>query len=178
VERTESEQRYGAIGSDQVNLLISLLIRFPHISAVHYEPDDRSLRFVYLLRQVQLDELHQFVQRAQLHLEAFHSFDSARPIPQLAAIQHEHTDELLVLQIKRDVDSLSYEELNLINELVQSSFPERVVCDMVENLDEEYLDEDDSIVSFLAAGDRFGNEKLSGFREKGKVLVFSTPVRS
>ena len=31
---------------------------------------------------------------------------------------------------------------------------------MVENLDEEYLDEDDSIVSFLAAGDRFGNEKL------------------
>ncbi len=178
MERTESEQQYSTIGSDQVNLLISLLIRFPHISAVHYEPSDRSLRLVYLLQRANLDEMQQFVQRAQLHLEAFHSLEAARPIPQLATIQHENSDELLILQIKRDVDSFSYEELNLINELVQTSFPEKVVYDLVDSVDVDYFDEEDSIASFLAAGDRFGDEKLSGFREKGKVLVFSTPVRS
>ena len=37
MERTEGEHHTPDMGSEQVNLLISLLIRFPQVSAVHYD---------------------------------------------------------------------------------------------------------------------------------------------
>lgn len=179
MERPEGEHRFSDISSDQVNLLISLLIRFPHISAVHYEPSDRSLRFVYLLKGVKRDDLQQFVQRAKAHLEAFHSLSSStRPIPQVASIQHEEIEGLWTLQVRRDVESLSYEELSLINQVVSDSLGNGIILDSVENIDEDFFDEDGNIASLLSTGVGFGEEKLSGFRENGKVLVFSTPVKS
>ena len=179
MERTEGEHRMADMSSEQVNLLISLLIRFPHVSAVHYEPSDRSLRFVYLLKDVQREELHRFADTAKVHLQAFHSIlPPTAPEPQVAAIQHEQSEGLWVLQIRRDVLSLSYEELNLINEVVQQCLGEAVICDTIENMDDEYFDEGMAIAALLSSGGGFGDEKLSGFREKGRVLVFSTPVKS
>lgn len=37
------------VGS-QVDLLVSLLVRYPEIGAVHYEPQEKALRFIYLVR--------------------------------------------------------------------------------------------------------------------------------
>jgi hypothetical protein len=179
VERTEGEHHTPDMGSEQVNLLISLLIRFPQVSAVHYDPADRSLRFVYLLRDVHREQLHSFVEKAKLYLQTFHSIaPSSVQAPKVAAIQHEQAEDLWVLQIRRDVASLTYEEINLVNEVVADSLGEAVVCDSVENNNDEFFDEDLAIAALLSSGGAFGNEKLSGFREKGRVLVFSTPMNS
>ncbi len=179
MERTEGEHRMAELGSEQVNLLISLLIRFPQVSAVHYEPADRSLRFVYLLKGVQRSELYRFVDKVKEHLQAFHSIAPAAAVePQLAAVQHEEVDGFWVLQIRRDVASLTYEELNLINEVVQECLGEAVICDGVEDVADEYFDEDFTIAALLSSGRGFGDERLSGYREKGRVLVFSTSVKS
>ena len=102
MERTEGEHHTPDMGSEQVNLLISLLIRFPQVSAVHYDPADRSLRFVYLLRDVHREQLHSFVEKAK-HIADVSQYRQFRSGTKVAAIQHEQAEDLWVLQDRRDV---------------------------------------------------------------------------
>lgn len=180
MERIEGERRITDMNSKQVNLLVSLLIRFPQMSAVHYEPRDRSLRFVYLLKGVQCEDLRGFAEKAKVYLQAFHSIAPlTAPEPRVAAVHYEQAEDVWVLQMRRDVDSLTYEEVNLINELVQEYLGKAVVCETVEEtVDDEFFEEDMAIDTLLSSGGGFGDEKLSGYREKGRVLVFSNQVKS
>ena len=47
---------------------------------------------------------------------------------------------------------LTYEELNLINEVVQECLGEAVIYDGVEDFADEYFDEDFTIAALLSSG--------------------------
>jgi len=40
---------------NQIDLLISILVRFPQIGTVHYEPAEKALRIVFLIKGSRVD---------------------------------------------------------------------------------------------------------------------------
>ena len=159
--------------TDQVSLLISLLVRFPEIGTVHYDPLDQVLRLVFLLKGVRSDNLKTFGKWFESHLAAFHTLKQ-EPVS-TATLQFVDNGELDMLEIRRDLFSLSREEISLIIHLVSDFFSESLVREGSDVSEEDKEDQDAVIESMLSSGPLTGNERLTGFRESGRVLVFSIP---
>lgn len=158
----------------QAELIFSVLIRFSQISAVHYEPLVQSLRLVFVLEAAQLENFSGFRQRFKTHLSAFHC---------LRQIEDYHLDlkksegqKFSLLEVIRDVSTLSLEELNLITKLVLDYYGQILMEEGSEMDEEEQFEHNFLIEAGLSLGPIFGEEKLTGFRENGRVLVFSTPL--
>ena len=159
--------------SDQVSLLISLLVRFPEIGTVHYDPLDQVLRLVFLLKGVLSENLDTFGTWFESHLAVFHTLKQ-EPVS-VATIRRVENGELGMLEIRRDLPSLSREEINLIIQLVSDYFSDSLVREGPDVSEDDKEDQDFLIDSMLSSGPLKGNERLTGFRESGRVLVFSIP---
>lgn len=159
---------------NQIDLLISILVRFPQISTVHYEPDLKTLRLVFLLRNSQIDH-NQFVRDFEKHLSFFHNFKQDKV--SVASVKRTVNDDLIVLEVNRDVASLSLPELNLITELMDNYFQENLVREGPDVVNEEEWEQNLLIDSLLNSASWRGLERLTGFRENGRVLVFSIPFK-
>lgn len=155
------------------DLLISLLVRFPQIGAVDYEPSENTLRLLFLIKQAQGD-LADFPRLYRAHLSLFHKLRQEKP--QLVTVKMFDKSELIVLKIKRDLASLSLQELNLTVQLIGDFCGLGLIQEVQDWEEEDQFEHNALIESLLSNRSRAGQERLTGFREKGRVLVFSTPL--
>ncbi len=159
---------------NQIDLLISILVRFPQIGTVHYEPEEKALRLVFLIKDSRVD-FALFVQNFESHLSLFHSFRQEQVL--VASVKRIIKDELVALEVTRDLASLSLSELNLITELINDSFEESLVREGPDMVDEDEWEQNMLIESLLSSASWRGLERLTGYRENGRVLVFSIPFK-
>ncbi len=160
------------VGS-QVDLLVSLLVRFPEIGAVHYEPQDEALRFVYLLKEGNTD-LASFPRIYKSHLSIFHKLKKTEPNVNLLMITN--NAQISVLEITRDLVTLSLEELNLVITLLREHCGAALVREgQPEEADDDW-EHNALIEALFDAAPLVGPERLTGFRQDGRVLVFSMPL--
>ncbi|NLJ80665.1 MAG: hypothetical protein GX335_06555 [Firmicutes bacterium] len=158
----------------QAEVLISLLVRFPQIAAVHYEPQGRLLRLIFVLETVQPEDFQLFTDRFKAHLKAFHHLKNNAEYH--LSWEKQKNQKFSVLEIRRDVSSLSLEELNLITELVLDYHGPSLLQEGSAVDEEDQFEHNVLIESGLSLGLISGQEKLTGFRENGRVLVFSTSL--
>ena len=92
-----------------IDLLISLLVRFPQIGTVHYEPEERALRLVFLIQDAQ-DNFEEFVQTFQAHLSLFHGLRQEKV--GFVSLKKTETGRLTSIEVLRELGRLSLEELN------------------------------------------------------------------
>lgn len=158
----------------QANVLISLLVRFPQIGAVHYEPQEKALRFVFVLEKALAADFQDFCAGFKAHLALFHNLQQDRE--HRLSLKKLDDQRFSMLEVTRDVFSLSLEEVNLMIQLVGDYYGESLVLEGP-IVDEELEFEHNVLIeSRLSLGFLAGAERLSGFRENGRVLVFSTPL--
>lgn len=160
------------VGS-QVDLLVSLLVRFPEIGAVHYEPLDKALRFVYLLKEGDRD-LTSFPHIYKSHLSIFHLLKKKEP--NVNSLKITRNSQLTVMEITRDLATLSLEELNLTIELLRDCCGTALVREGPPEEEGDAWEHNALIESLLASASLVGPERLTGFRQDGRVLVFSIPL--
>ncbi|MBE3574654.1 MAG: hypothetical protein IMW99_04240 [Firmicutes bacterium] len=161
-------------------LLISLLMRHPEIASIRFSRQNQALKFTFVVKAVlSRADWEAFVQRLRDSVEAFHSLNGFQDVP--LAVRRSPYRDLTLIEIMRDVATLSQEEIALLTRITAETFAGKLVmekdADAREPEEEEAAYQDELIQSLLddlKVSD--GGRDLIGYREAGRVFVFNKGV--
>lgn len=163
---------------DGVNLLMTLLLCYPEIGTVTFDPArGETLQMAFALKRLPDDEENK--KFGQFLTESINTYHSLLGLPEgRLSITVEGNGKAAILSIKRDMATISRGEISLIAALVREKFPEELVTDpdMENNLPDEAtrLAHEDNIDNILGSV-RYGgiSEMMVGYREAGRVMVYN-----
>lgn len=158
--------------SDSISLLISILVRYPEVASINYEPNSHVLRFTFMCTK-EIPEWDSFSSETISCLETYNFFENRKA--KVIGLSHLKCDRLTMIEIRRDVHTLTAEEIALIISLMHNQFPQELISD--ENdflLEEDLLVQEELICHMLEIiKDEAPSQKIIAFREDGRVLVFN-----
>ena len=161
--------------SKSVSLLISILVRYPEVGSLHYDPQEQAMRFTFLLAQALSEaDFAQLEQRLAGSLDAL-SYLESRPPRQFRLERSVLGDHLTMIEMHRDVGSLTQEEISLVITLIRSTFRQELIIDPGDSLYEDELALQDEMIEQMLEDlrDSRSDRRLVAFREEGRVLVFN-----
>lgn len=160
--------------SNSIGLLISILVRYPEVATIKFEPKLQTLSFTFLLR-----ELPDAVARAELEAVLHDSLAAYRTLEQLddapLSLTLAADADTGLLEISHDAGSLTQGELSLIVGIINERFADELIVDDAESpLDDDFFAQDELIRAMLAdLQDGQPERNLIAFRDGGRVLVFN-----
>ncbi|MEW6227122.1 MAG: hypothetical protein AB1700_03370 [Bacillota bacterium] len=162
--------------ANSVSLLISILVRYPEIATVNFVPEGKILKFTFMLsKPLSADLWGAFEKRLVESVQGYAALVHGEE-PMLQVERRDHAEVSLV-EISRDIDTLTQEEISLIIELARTELGSSLVTeDPIPDsvLDEELLLQDEMIENMLEdLKESILQRKLIGFREEGRVFVFN-----
>jgi hypothetical protein len=160
--------------SNSMSLIAFLLVRYPEIGSVRFDPVLKTLQFSFVLVKSLLEEEYiTFKEQLLLSLSNISQLQAR----DLGRIQVNYTeyDGLTFLEIMRDIESLNQEEIALIIGVVRQSFEGYLLLDQEEALQEEDEVLQEEMIEHMLEDlkDSRQEKRLIGFREEGRVLVFN-----
>ncbi|MGI9860325.1 hypothetical protein SDD30_02940 [Moorella naiadis] len=166
--------KHGGEVSDSIGLLISILVRYPEVGTINYEPHDQVLRFTFMLAQpVEEERVRAFETKFHKSLEVYNYLEDrdARVIN----LHHTYDDQIMSLEVQRDVATLSRDEINLIMTLVQEEFGSSLVVENNDEVMEEELILQEELIDHMLESVKgtTSERQLIAFREEGRVMVFN-----
>lgn len=160
--------------SNSMSLIAFLLVRYPEIGSVRFDPDQKTLQFSFVLtKAIDETDCNNFSDQLNLSLSSIAQL-LGREIG-LVEINFTDYQDLTFLEITRDIDSLSQEEIALIIGVVRQFFEERLLLDQEDSVQEEDEILQEEMIEHMLEDlkDSRQEKKLIGFREEGRVLVFN-----
>lgn len=160
--------------TSSAGLLISILACYPEIAAVNFDPSCRVLNFTFLSGRVfSPEELSKMKKKLRESIEVFH-FLGRRRIRAEAVLCQEY-EQLTIIEVQRDVDTLVSEEIALIVELLRECLGDSLITEPGGACLGEDLNLQEEVIAHLLDDVRGANEKsfLVAFRKKDRVLVFN-----
>lgn len=168
--------RYG--GKEDTNwsdgLLISILVHYPEIATINFDPIGHVLKFAFISSQaLKAEQLSIAEERVLDSIEVFNLLEGRKV--KMSAISYLDCDQLTIIEVQRDIDTLAQEEISLIVQLVREFLGNNLVTET-----EEFVFEGDpvlqeEIIEYMLEGLKgaHGDKHLFAFREEGRVLVFN-----
>jgi hypothetical protein len=159
--------------SRSVSLLISMLVRYPEVGTVKYEPGQQTLRMSLLIHGDLPEEEFARVEEALFDsLEVYHMLEQRQPTT--VEVDLESYSGLTAIAITRDAQTLSPEEIYMIVEFFRERFAGRLVTEPGDfQAEDEMLAQDELIEEILAELEEGRNGRnLIAIREDGRVMVF------
>lgn len=162
--------------ANSVSLLISILVRYPEIATVNFDPEGKILKFTFMTSSpVSSEKWNDFCYKLNESVEVYSSLVH-RGVPQVKADRLDF-DSVSIVEISRDVATLTQEEISLIIELARAALgPDSITEGAGEEgeFEEELVYQDEMIATMLDdLRESVQQRKLIGFREEGRVLVFN-----
>lgn len=160
--------------SDSVGLLISILVRYPQVGSINYEPEAQCLKFNFIFSTIyNTDTLEKFRANFVQSLETYNILEGRKP--HNIGLNYQIDDNLTILEVVRDVFTLSQEEISLIITLVEESFDQTLISEKSEEYQVEDLQMQEEMIGHMLENLRTSThgKKLIAFREEGRVLVFN-----
>lgn len=171
-------QRMPTETNDAVNLIVSLLVRYPEISSVHSNPADETIRLTFAFTvALAKDETRRIVDEVVEHLDAYHEVSGSVPV--VLGADCDVDQGASFLHIDRDLKTISKEEISMIVELLKERFQAQLVTNPVpEESSEEDVSAQDEMVNVAIDTMREGGaqKSLVGFREERRVLIYFKKV--
>lgn len=164
--------------SSGVNLLISILLRYPEIINVSFEPGHKTLGFTLMLRRKLDDREFEAFRRLMVEsLKGYLALVGRVEEPGIClrkAICLGHT----LIRISCDISLLTHETISLLVESAVGFFGEDLIAEGQGRPPEEDRESQDEVIENLLADtrDKHYQRSLIGFREDGRVLVFNRPI--
>ncbi len=164
--------RSGEKVSDSVGLLISMLVRYPEISSIYYEPTREEIKFTFLLNKntKNIDEFSDLLNKC---LRTYNILENGKTLNNVS-ISYSVVGKITMVEIGRKIKHLSPQELNMIISLIQDYFYDELIVEVEELALEEQLLQEDLIGTIL---DNLNQEtlkqRLIAYREEGRVMVFN-----
>ncbi|MDI3281381.1 MAG: hypothetical protein QJR13_08445 [Bacillota bacterium] len=163
---------------NSIGLLISILVRYPEVGTVRYNPEAQTLKFTFILKVVPPRERQRrFFALFRESLQAFYGLTGREPL--VFELERQVYRNFTLLELKRDIATLSQEEISLFTGLVRDEFSDVLLTEENEPLqEEERLFQEEMIEHMLEDMRESKLEKdLIGFREEGRVFVFNKGER-
>ena len=163
--------------SDCVNLLISILVRFPQIGTVRIDSRKQLLWMNFMLSQeLTAEQIADFQTNLSNCMQTYHSLFERQPTFVRIKNSQPH-EKLWLFSIGRDLSSLSRGELSLIITLLSERFSGSLILDdpdLAMNFSDEFEFPEELIDSILEnVRLQRVSKNLTAVRENGRVLVFS-----
>lgn len=161
--------------SRSAGLLVSILTRYPELGSVRYETRTRALRFTFLVgRRLDRAAMHRVRERVATSLEALCALEGK--CPQEFWFGQSTFGQLTAIEVVRDVNTLSQEEISLLIELIKDEFSGALVRDDVagDEFADELAEQEEIIGEMLEdlKGAR-QDKNLIAVREEGRVFVYN-----
>lgn len=160
--------------SDSIGLLISILVRYPEVGTINYDPADQDLKFTFMFSRV-LDEseLVNFKKKVIDSIETYNELEGITPT--IIEADYSVCEHFTKFSVKRDVGTLTQEELSMVIELVYNDFRNYLVTEASENIMEEDLLMQEELIEHMLENLKANTpgKNLIAFREEGRVLVFN-----
>jgi hypothetical protein len=155
------------------NLLVSFLIRYPHLSSLRYNRQSGSLSFTILLKGVITPQRQEeFVSFAEGYFAACRELD-ARFSP-MGDVTHTSIEGVTMLVYEQPVALLNVGEIRLFMQLVADFYKNAVSDEMVQMPAEELNAQEEIIEHILGQKEAWCDEKLIvAYRDGGKVFVYN-----
>lgn len=157
--------------SSQVNLLVSLLLRFPLLSTVHYYPNDRNLKMVIFLKELSEDSFNNLCIIIKEHL-ASHNRLLSKEGNCTAQLEMSNEEGLASIIIWHQLNPAFSQEATIIFELISEYLADDLIIESKQFLDELPINEADLEELFIKIHSDNNKIKLTGLRSDGKVLVY------
>lgn len=157
-----------------VGLLISMLVRYPELSRINFNPDVHTIRFSFLVdRFLSEREFEEINRDVKVAIEAYHGLSGHDP--QVFEMSLDAFDDVSIIYVTRDTRSLSQEEITLLVELLRGRLTDHLMADLGGSFaEEEIIVQEELIQQMLNDLQDSAHEKnLVAFRDGGKVLVFN-----
>lgn len=169
-------QKAGGWGSSPrgVGTLIAVLVRYPELSSLYFGPGDGVLTLSFCLR-TELDDtrFRELDDRLREALETYRLLIRASGKAHFDFHQ-DSMQAVTILNMARDVASLSVEEVGMMIEILRDMFGPDLVADPNELAEEELLAQEEAIQATLESLQKSPNGCLFALREEGRVLVFNS----
>lgn len=164
----------GEAFSNSMSLIAFLLVRYPEIGSVRFDPVQKTLQFSFVVTSyIGETQLEEFKDRLLLSLESIAELHG-RELERFE-IQTANDSSMTFLEIIRDIDSLSQEEITLIINLVKQTFEGALLLDPEDVVQEEDIMMQEEMIEHMLEDlkDSRQEKRLIGFREEGRVLIFN-----
>lgn len=160
--------------TDAVGLLITILVRYPEVTTVNFDPEKQLLKFTFIYTQVFNDnELVNLKIKLMDSIEAYNYLEGKET--RVVSATHQINDGLTMIEVQRDVDTLAQEEITLIVEIFHRYLNTNPVTEAGEQMLEEDLLAQEEFIEHMLQSVKFTNQgkHFIAFREEGRVLVFN-----
>lgn len=160
--------------TDGVGLLISILVRYPEVATINFDPDQQTVKFNFISSRVlETEEIDYFTSKLLDSIEVFNKLEGKTT--RLTLIDHHQWDCFTLIEIHRDMETLVREEIDLIVSLLRENLENSLIADGNQSFYEEDLLVQEEIIDHMLESVKgcSGDKKLFAFREEGRVLVFN-----
>ncbi len=160
---------------DASRLLAAILVVYPSVQAVSYDPKDGMLELSFALRGAFTKEMFDgFLNYVAESVEAYHSIEGLGDAT--IELNVEGIYDTCFINVRRDIVTMTCGELNLLTELAFNYFGEQLIEEIAEGAnDEEYiLEQIDYLEQMLSNIRQIRIEnRLVGVRERERVIVYN-----
>ncbi len=160
--------------SDSVNLLISILVRYPEVGTIRFDPERNTLKLTFMIAgKTAQPDLANIKQLILTSLTAYHILEDLTVT--VCEVVPRIFEGVAMLTVLRDVDTLTKAEFDLIITLLRDRFADRLITDQnTAILEEDLLVQEELIENMLEnVKKQHSANSLIGIREDGRVLVFN-----
>ena len=158
------------------SLLASILVRYPEIGTLKMLPGSRCIRLGFFVNGVYgPGSLDRFFRHFRDSIDTLTYLTGVKP--SLLDVCLSHRETVLVIELDRDIDTISLEEISLIATLVRDQFGADLLCGESSADVEDSAWYEDLIQHMLEdIGEETFLHELIGFREGNRVLVYDKSV--
>lgn len=157
--------------SRNISFLISVLVRYPEVSTVKYDPRERTICFTALVQEA--TDATRSAGRLSDALTLLNQLEGR--FPERLAVETADLGGLTSFSVTRDIYTLTPEEVYTAIEFLRQEHPDRVISDPLNYayMDEEWWVQEELIEEMLKDLGRGRTARnLLAFREEGRVVLF------
>lgn len=159
-----------------IQLLASILVCYPEIESVTYEPKDTKLTLDFVIEGKGKEcELKDFIKLLDDSLQTYHELDADCQV--WMAAEAESQGNLLLVHIHRQLITMTRGELTLIVSLFRDAFPTQLRIDRhaIDQLEPDFVEAQNAVLDQLLdqSQEYQIREHMIGIRDDDRVVVYN-----
>lgn len=162
--------------STGVQLLASMLVCYPELYAVTYDPKETEITLDFVVQaKVSRAEMEEFASLVDKSMQTYHDLQGGDPV--WLAIDADVNGKLMTVHVRRQLATMLRGELDLLTELFHDKFGEDLQIDVhtLDALEPEFSTMQSNLLDQMfdmAQASRI-KERMIGMRDKDRVVVYN-----
>jgi len=162
--------------SDGVNLLVSILLRYPEIGTVSFDPEEHCLKFKIMLSALPTDD--EFLTIKNLIIDSITAYNMLEGFPskmRIYELELSPHGQVGIINISRDIYTISKDEITLLTTLLRDHLTNYLIIEMNDTLSENDFQLQEDVIEDMLEKIKYYPKlsQLIGIREESRILVFN-----